>query len=973
MQAFTPWSHVIAEVALPWILQSLVISACALIVARFLRPKGAATENVVLRFGLVALWLAPVATLLLTYFHIDGVTVPLPQPTQPTPATTTSIAQQSAPIVQAPVEAQPTTFASPLGETANAPATRSHIDPLATAYAVIISLWITGACYLLMRLVVLYATLLYVRWKAKPAPESVTLLLEHHSTIIGIRTPRVRVHHRVNGPCVTGVLRSTILLPPTFAKDNPQLIESVLLHELSHAKRCDCAWNLLAYITASLLWFQPLLWRIRRSLDETSDLIADDCVIHHRREPIEYARHLADLAEACMPSRAESLASAGIAPSKAELVKRVRRILDGNRLIQLRTSRKLIAAIALIAALITTATGIIGAESEETFPIDPIQGTAFSVKGDPIAGATVELIERLRTKPGEDTPDPHAITKTTSNEDGSFSIPAQRAKTRDRSKALRISAPGFVPQELSMSHDSQHPQRFYLDYYGRPAANADAVLYPARSLSGTVKDPQGRPIAGATVQTSDTPSQTKTNVDGKFTLDSVPDYSSRLENGEYRVSASHPDFVSADAIAPKSATDVTVTLDPGVVVEGIVRDRETAEAVAGILVYGQSTGSREMVRTDAKGKYHLRTKAGKIALSIPSHKFGDPKIIGYIGTVTETPVFVAEGETKTGVDLQVTRGKLLLGRVIDAVTKVPVQDMRIRARAESERERRPIGRPMGGTDEHGQFTISGLAPGKYTFFGFDSVFGAVATDEVTVELSVDTLPDPIELKAKSLPPNANGMVTGTLVYPDGKPAALAQVQVFVDKPRGDREMEQCRTSPDGAFGFEMAVAFLEMSGPGEFRAIDNTGQYAALLELADVSNPPQPFVMTLQKGATFSGTVRDDEGKPVPDISVIVSRIVWINGNTSAQHVMCSSVTDKVGTYKTSPFIPSSRDINAALECQTPYNDEARKYSWPLTKEGKYTQLNVAPGAHSDGMDFTLHIDGRDAYFAATPAKASSQ
>ncbi|MCC6155003.1 MAG: carboxypeptidase regulatory-like domain-containing protein, partial [Candidatus Hydrogenedentes bacterium] len=948
---------------LPWILQSLVISLYALVLARVLRRKGPAVENVVLRFGLVALWLAPAATILFSYLHIDGVSVALPQSAPVLSLSSPKTAEQPSPTV--PPQPIPQVLAIPQAQPVNAPISATPFDPLATAYAAIVCLWILGATFLLLRLAALYATLLHVRWNAAHAPAPLCDLLDKHSAAMRVRAPRLRAHHRVNGPCVTGLLRSTILLPPNFAASDPRMIESVLLHELSHAKRRDCAWNLLAYITASIFWFQPMLWRIRRRLDETSDLIADDCVIHHRREPVEYARHLANLAEACIPTRAESLATAGITPTKSDLIKRVRRILDANRLIQLRTSRKLVFAIALTAALITTATGIIGAESGEIFPVDPIQGTVFSVKGDPIAGATVELIERFQTKPGEDTPEPHTITKTSSNEDGSFSITAQRAKTRERSKELRIAAQGFVPQVISMSYDTQHPQRFFLDYYGRPAANADAVLYPARSLNGTVKDLQGRPIMGATVQTSDTLSEAKTDAEGNFTLDGVPDYASRLESSEYRVTASHPDFVSADATAAANATHVIVTLDPGVVIEGIVRDRETAEALAGILVYGQSTGKRETVRTDAAGKYHLRTKAGKIVLSIPSHRFGDPKTIGCIGTVAETPVFVAEGEIKTGVDLQVTRGKLLHGRVVDAASKQPVPEMHIRVRSETERERRPIGRPVGETDEQGQFTVSGLAPGNYTFFGFDSTVAALITDEVTVDITSDSLPDPIQLTAKSLPPNAGGMLTGTLVYPDGKPAHLAQVFVYVDNPIGERESERCRTSPDGTFGFEMAVAFLEMQGPGEFRATDNTGKYVALLELADVSKPPQPFVLTLQKGATFSGTVRDDKGQSMPGINVVMNRDIPIGpGSLTLQQGLNSGTTDAEGKYVTTAYIASSRDKNVELECMPmPSND--RKYRFSYMPEGKYTNLNATPGAHTDGLDFVLKVDGNEAHFVA--------
>ena len=160
-----------------------------------------------------------------------------------------------------------------------------------------------------------------------------------------------------------------------------------------------------------------------------------------------------------------------------------------------------------------------------------------------------------------------------------------------------------------------------------------------------------------------------------------------------------------------------------------------------------------------------------------------------------------------------------------------------------------------------------------------------------------------------------------------------------------------------------------MAGPGEFRAYDLSKQFAAVIEVADVNAPPQPFVIRLERGATFGGNVRDEKGSPLSGVSVVVSRMVP-SGNGFAQYAVCRGITDEEGRYRTTPFIPSSRDAAASLTCQALRGELGQKYGWPVRPEGSYTPINTTSGAHTNGLDFTLTINGGDAYFAATPAKA---
>ena len=58
---------------------------------------------------------------------------------------------------------------------------------------------------------------------------------------------------QVSVPVVVGSLRPAIILPRSLAAtaSKPELVDAVLLHELSHIQRGDFGWNLVRRLTQS--------------------------------------------------------------------------------------------------------------------------------------------------------------------------------------------------------------------------------------------------------------------------------------------------------------------------------------------------------------------------------------------------------------------------------------------------------------------------------------------------------------------------------------------------------------------------------------------------------------------------------------------------------------------------------------------------------------------------------------------------
>lgn len=257
-------------------------------------------------------------------------------------------------------------------------------------------------------------------------------------------------------------------------------------------------------------------------------------------------------------------------------------------------------SIAIIAIVLVAAVN--DSDASRRFPVDPIQGTVYAATGKPIAGATVQLGDTvLDETTGTSTWKEIASTTTSSN--GTFTFGKQHA-TQPGFRELHISAPGFIGESLLMQADTDHPQRFFSDYYGWPMPTVNSVLWPSRPLNGRTIDPEGKPVSGATVTLSGFGSSTTSDSTGRFVI-SVPDYSSEShQEMSSSLEITHPDFLRTSTEVEYSTIEMVVKLAPGVLLAGTVRDKEFAKGVANMLVTAApARGQKATVTTDANGYF----------------------------------------------------------------------------------------------------------------------------------------------------------------------------------------------------------------------------------------------------------------------------------------------------------------------------------------------------------------------------------
>lgn len=114
-------------------------------------------------------------------------------------------------------------------------------------------------------------------WReAEPAGAGLEQLLMQATLRLGMRRPPpLRIASGLESPCVFGLWRPRILLPPDLA---PEVAEHALLHELAHVRRGDLLLAAFLGILRALYFFHPLVHLAARRLAGLRELCCDRLV-----------------------------------------------------------------------------------------------------------------------------------------------------------------------------------------------------------------------------------------------------------------------------------------------------------------------------------------------------------------------------------------------------------------------------------------------------------------------------------------------------------------------------------------------------------------------------------------------------------------------------------------------------------------------------------------------------------------------
>ncbi len=322
------------------------------------------------------------------------------------------------------------------------------------------------------------------------------------------------------------------------------------------------------------------------------------------------------------------------------------------------------------------------------FPAVDYEGTVVD-KGTPVAGAKVKLADPA----GEQTLIKLA-TEWTTDAKGHFTFNAPDFAVFE---AVKGGKRGWAILEGGV----QTTHQMTIDIGDAPARDV--------TIKGKTVDTTGQPLAGVLVTA--VPEEPKNSAphatafatseaDGSFAfadLDKIP----------YTLVADLDDHARAVRVTvPGGTQNVTIAIDRGLALGGFVRDSDDKPIPAFTLLVTKRQGVlRDLVATrtviDPTGRFSVRVPKGDYELLVSSS-----------GWAPSAPVPAAAGTTDTKVEL--TRGAVLAGRVIDAKTREPLQYARVqREGGGGGASAQPVNAGTV-TRADGTFELAGIPPGSFT-------------------------------------------------------------------------------------------------------------------------------------------------------------------------------------------------------------------------------------------------------------------
>lgn len=152
------------------------------------------------------------------------------------------------------------------------------VDALGTVYRIAGIVWIIIMAALLLIFSMVYAV---TKWDIKDARH-----FRDHVYISG----------KAESPAVYGIIRPKIVIPELYdLKD----YKYILMHENAHIRRKDNLWRIIAVITVSVHWFNPLSWLFLRCFLQNLEHACDETVLAQcgEEERKGYAASLLNCAE----------------------------------------------------------------------------------------------------------------------------------------------------------------------------------------------------------------------------------------------------------------------------------------------------------------------------------------------------------------------------------------------------------------------------------------------------------------------------------------------------------------------------------------------------------------------------------------------------------------------------------------------------------------------------------------------------
>jgi beta-lactamase regulating signal transducer with metallopeptidase domain len=809
--------------------------------------------------------------------------------------------------------------------------------------AVLSVVWLAGASAVGGAAVVRYARLCRMLGDARAADEpDIVAALEWAKAQIGVRSNvRVLAVDGLPAPLVVGALRPHIGLPTGVLQQLPLAqLRPILLHELAHVRRGDLwlAWVIVAVQTA--YWFHPIVWLAAWRLRRERELATDDMVLTHLGGgPELYGESLVSVLRGATSTAGTAL-SVGVIEAGGGMASRLRRILDVKRRLSTRLGWLSLAAIvglALVFVPLARQTRAQEAEPQKTGASVLVAGEVLDAQGQPVEGAEVVAKyfgEGLR----------RATSTTTTGGDGSFEVTCPPSR-----HAAFISL---------TAHKPGRPLA-WVRPHGRWGVTIRLSDEAPATCAGTVVDPAGKPIKGATVAVTRleiTPRESVELSDDLFApsvespLAAVTDEAGRFEVPDLPPAgkavllavAEGREWVGTSAFVPTDCQTVRLVLPQAALLTGRVTREGEAMAGVAVEVYGRLNCS---ATTDADGRFTLdHLRAGERYAIIRAPEGLATQVLG--------PLDLRPGDRLDIGTAELTPGAVVSGRVTDAETGEPLDGVGLRVVDASRPKEAPSSGYMG-TNRHGVYALR-VPPGSYvvscslralTESGPPGPWPETTSGERRVQLTEGGAAEGVNFK---LPfPTRTPVVRGRVVTAEGQPVAGVWLGREYGAEYGDTEFgDGLMARSDAEGGFKLRIRRDPQNlGKWFILAMEPERGLAGLAVMPERQVPSEPVTIELTQGGYITFRAVSTDGRPLADVPL--GMFVWPPGARGAGG-MGPWVTDQEGRFRFGPL--------PVAASYTVYVSGRHRL---LAEENAQQKTTVSPGGNVELPPAVINLAGR--------------
>jgi bla regulator protein blaR1 len=181
--------------------------------------------------------------------------------------------------------------------------------------------------FLSFRFIRVYCTTGNIRKNGLQKADAATrLFVQRNALLLNIKKEvKIYLSAVVNSPLTIGFLKPIILVPVASINHlTTAQLEALLLHELAHIKRADYLINLIETVVEMILFFNPFVQLLGKSIRNERENSCDDWVLQFQYKPAVYAEALLRIAYV-QKGMAMAMHANG---NKGDLLPRVKRMLN---------------------------------------------------------------------------------------------------------------------------------------------------------------------------------------------------------------------------------------------------------------------------------------------------------------------------------------------------------------------------------------------------------------------------------------------------------------------------------------------------------------------------------------------------------------------------------------------------------------------------------------------------------------------